>query len=309
MKEQTVNDILSKKMQVKPLAEGESAQYCLVGIGDIDKRRTNEDTGEHIPSVKPSYRMAGKENVYDFETGQRVLIQNIVSFENKRSQDGDRIIQMPVVEDVLFRRGYFTCPWTAPETYAFLERSMKNTSNPFRLPGSRNVFFRVDSKKDNLLSYNNKILVLDAQTIVRQANYGELKRLADALSSDHPTLLFDYKDAMQLRNELFTYAEQNPRALAKVSEDKEVRLKLVIMDLERYGQITAKEEGQKLIWMYEDHLGGEVFAEIETTFNRYDALCNALNTNSIPNANKIINKLVKDHQALVTGISNVSKLR
>lgn len=307
--DQSINTILSDKMKVKPLAQGESATYCLEGVGQIDRRKTDEDTGEHIPVFKPSYRLVGKENVYDIETGRKVLIQNITSWEMKPSADKDRMIEVPVVTDPIFKGGYFTVSWTDFETYAFMERSMKNTSNPFRLPGSRRVFHRVDSKKDQLVSYNNKILVLDAQTMVRHADFAELKRIADLVSKDHPSLVFDFKDAMQLRNELFTFSETNPRAVAKASNNKEVRLKLVVMDLERFQQITAVEDGKTIKWMYEDHLGGDMFAELETTNNRYDALCDALMSNSIPKSSSIINKLVKDHNSLVTGIQQGVKLR
>lgn len=301
----TINELVSKELRVLPLEENQVVEYRLIGTGELQANRTEDETGNKLPKRKPLYRLSGKHNMYDPVQQKNILIQNVVSYETYNDKN-DEPREKAMVEGIRFEYGSRKVNWTEVETYCFLERHMKNIDNPFRKPGTQSLFFKVDAQKSLIKQFQDTNMRLDAELFVRDNNFHRLRSVAEAIMKKDQGVAFDLKDNLVLQNQLFNIAKTNPRYIVMASEEKSIILKLVIMDLERFNNIKCDIDGGKLIWKDSDIFGGATFAEFDSGSDKYNALVSGLMNESVKDAKSIIARLVKDHQAIVKGIKGVA---
>lgn len=227
----SLNDVLSKTLQVKPLAPGETAQFELVN-------RYKKEPGREEPSCPELWAISEKEMIYDPGAnngmGGSVLIQNIIGFEPKEIAGSEgRMYNKPVLKKPEFIKGVLTVGHEENNTYIFLMRSKKNIMNPFRGSKTRAVFRPVNLKKETY----DQIQVLDlqwqAEKLIRESDWN-VSRTIRANLNKSPDQRFHIKsaenDLQGMKLELIQIAKSNPKKIIMASSDVESKNRVYIAD-------------------------------------------------------------------------------
>ena len=245
-----VNDVVSDRLKVAPLKDGEIAKYRLYAADKDDITRTEESSGKKLKHQQV-YSCKGNKKIYDPFTKTKVEILNIDSFKTEKMPDGS-LKQIPVTKRLNFpRTGEIILTDRDQEEYAFIERLNENGSNEFRDTTIKAWFYRVDVKKQTMLELEKDYLMVDALNWIRDADEIEIRTIFKALDADtKKTMSAD--DYEVLKKAIFNLAKINPILVLKSSTNQEAKMKVQIMEAEKY-RVIAFSEGranQPRSWVY-----------------------------------------------------------
>lgn len=240
---QGVNDVVSERLKVAPLKEGEIAKYRLKMADKEDITRTEESSGKKLKHQQV-YSFVGQKRIWDPYAKKRILIRNITSFKTEKMPDGS-LKEIPQVGRVLFpRTGEVILTSRDNDLYAYLERLDENESNEYRDPkGTAARFYRVDVKKQTMKEMEKDYIKLDAMVWVRDANETELKTIYKGLDDGSKTRI-NADSFEQLKRGIYLLSQENPILVLKASTNKVAKVKVQCMDAERF-RIIAFDEGKE----------------------------------------------------------------
>lgn len=261
------NKTLSPQMRVAPLKEGEVAKFRLFGVGKVEK-------GREEPSTPEVYALSDREVVLDpfDENGvNQKTIGNVVT--SKRVElAGGQVIMQPVTKRPQFIKGYLDVRHTENNTYSYLMRSKKNGSNKFRTRGAKVVFELVAGQKEVINALQQEDIVWAAQTIVRSANWTDLRALGTKLNESPDVRLhvknLDDKDQAMLR--LINISKQFPKVLINYSSDMKSKCKIQIYDAEAFQLLVF--EPSKDTWYLNDGKQYKEVHQVSPDKSRIDSL-------------------------------------
>lgn len=247
-----INKILSPRMHVTPLKDGEFAKYRLVMADRDDVTRTEESTGKKMKHQQV-YSFIGHKRVYDPFSKKKVLIQNIVNFKHEKLPSGE-IKEIPIEGRLLFpNSGEIIVTHRDQDQYAFMERMDENGSNEFRNPNNtKPVFYRVDVKKQAMKELEVDYIKVDALLWVRDANETEINTIYRGLDAELKKKINADAGFEQMKRGIFLIAQEFPIVVLKASTNKEAKLKVQIMDAERFKIMFFSEGGanEPRQWLY-----------------------------------------------------------
>lgn len=275
-----INKLLSRKMRVKPLAEGEVATFRLINALKVEPR-------SKMPIRKAFYSLYGHANVTDVESGARVMLQNIASHVPVRMPD--RTIQwVPQEERVRFgNMGTLRLGHGQNNTYAFLARHPLNDSNPFAPIGGRRVFYQVDALAEAKKSMAADSLELEARVLVRDSTLEDLKPMAKALG-----VSLDIGPE-EIRHALNQRAKKSPAMLIRASKNMGLKALVLIEDALDSRLIGFDEQSRE--WFWNDGEEKEGFYVVEAGIESKKALAGYLiGTDNRAGYRRLVGKL---HQA------------
>lgn len=265
------NQVLSKEMQVKPLAEGEIAVYRLCASDEVDMSRQDEETGK-FRTKSPGYTLAKKYTVYDKVKAQKVLIGNVIGVE-MIELEGREPYRKDKLGHVRFEMGKnITITSMQNDTYQFMERVDANKDNPFRNPNKKAWFYRVNERKAAQdKNYRNMILT-DALNWLKTVDPTEMKTINAGLPGDMKINL-DLDWEIQTAR-LFDLTMLDPMLVMKASTNIDAKVKIQAMDAARYQIITFSEGDAKLprAWHFNRGAKPPLIMEVEIGQNKIEAL-------------------------------------
>lgn len=268
----SVNEVLSRRLNVKPLQENEVVSYKLINAGRLSPNITDENDNP-IKSSPALQRLIGSEYIIDTGDGnKKKLIQNVVGYMPKRRDDGTTYEQEIVAPIEFSKNGFFHVTANEFGTYCFLERSNKNIDNKFRSKRARNVFAKVGTAREvegELAKYDLKY---DAIDIVRNNGLGltELKALVKNLPDNIPGKPSLNSEIKNIKIALLKIAEKHPRAIIDASPNNRMKAKCQIMDAE---SARILEYDENMNWFIENSVGElELLCEVPVGKDRFDFL-------------------------------------
>ena len=264
----TVNEVLSPEMRVPLLKDGEIARFRLINAG-------KGEYGRETPTTPAGHMLSGKENIYDPFSGRagEILIQNLVSEDEFELPDGT-VGTKATSEGIFFpKTGEITVTSRQNATYAFLMRSKKNLSNPFKSKQRkvRPVFFLVDDKRAILKKIADEDLYLDIRMWLKESDIKEHKSIAMNLnnSGDPSVRVANTSDPDHLLMALINVAKRAPEVVIKASGDKDTKKRVMIRDAESYDYIIWEESDRK--WYFNESPMAEICG-VEPGMQRHEGL-------------------------------------
>ncbi len=269
----TVNGLVSERLRVKPLKEGEIAIYKLIKSDMDDITRTEESSGKKMKHQQV-YSFPGRKRIYDPFLQKRILIQYVTSFRHVKLPSGE-VKEEPIVSRVTFpRSGEIILTSRDFARMQFLERMEENRDNEFRDPaGPKPIFYRVNSKRQAIKELEDDYFKVDALVHIKNAEEVELKRIYHALDADEKKNINANEGYEQLKRQIFKLAEKNPKLVLKASSNKEAKKKVQILDAERF-RIIVFDEGDEQTprrWVFIDR-EPMVICEVEPGVHKFDGL-------------------------------------
>lgn len=119
--------------------------------------------------------------------------------------------------------------------FFFLSKDCMNS--PFRLPTKSFYFYLQDKEKEAMLRVQSKTKIMEALTVISDANSDRLKVLAKGIGLTGIDLMDDY----QIKDQLIVYAEQNTDEFINHSRSKNTEFYGTIQNLVDKGAIVYKQ--------------------------------------------------------------------
>lgn len=258
----SVNDVVSDRLKVTPLKDGEIAKYRLYKADQIDVTRTEASSGKKL-NHQQVYSFVGKKKIFDPFTKRKVEIMNIESFKTQQLPDG-QLKSIPVVGRLLFpRTGELILTSRDQEQYAFMERMNENGSNEFRDDTlGKPTFYRVDIKKQTMMELEKDYIMVDALVHVRDAGETEVQTIYKGLDAETKKTL-NADNYEQLKKGLLKLSQENPILVLKASTNKVAKVKVQCMEASKWKIISFAEggNGEERRWVF---IGGDKPTEICT---------------------------------------------
>lgn len=264
------NKVLSKAMQVRPLQKGEFVIYRLI---EADKVSPNAvDKNGRPVNNNPSWQSAKQTLVRDIETGEKVMIGNVVNVKPEKNFDGTTRY-VDVTAPMKFTDANLRVDDQTFATYQFAERHDANMDNPFRDQSKPAKYYRVDVKKRALSENNKNAILADALSWINTCDHIEIKAINKSLP-DGFKLNLD-SDFEIIKSELFKLTMKDPIMVMKASNNRQAIAKIICMEAEYFHIILWEEKERK--WFFNDEKM-EDLATIEIGKNRIDGLVEFLKT-------------------------------
>jgi hypothetical protein len=292
------NKIVSEPMKVKPLKHGQVAIYKLCDADTVDRSRVDEVTGQPR-SAQPRYSLYGKGvNILDPVKGKRYLLVNYDGVKFETNPDGSQK-QVPNCKRVHFERnGTFSVDATHEGTYIFMERHPRNRDNPYRDRTKKPIFYRVNNAK--VVSGENEKFIIMADTMnhIMKADLTELQTIYQNLDPTSKREVnpnnFDV-----LKRDLFKMVQKDPILVMRCSSNKDVKMKIQMMDAEYFGIITflegAENAKSERTWVYTD---GTSICHVPIDTNKIEGLISWFEEKE--------EKGVKEYQKIIKQLKTIS---
>lgn len=219
MTAKSINDDLSKELQVKPLEEGQIATFKLMRSGIFDPM-----TGK--PATPNSHTIPGIELIFDKFSKRTIRIYNIKEYETIE-EVGRPIVYKPKHEPVTFWAKPIVCNSDSNDLYFFLKRTSFNRDNPFRSRKYIPVFYEVDFERDARVAVDTTEYKRLALNIVADYEIEELLQLGRGLKDFDITIDLNQKDEI-LRRSFNLIAETNSEKLILASDDNRSKTRVYI---------------------------------------------------------------------------------
>lgn len=276
------NDILSDRLKVKPLKDGETVEYRLIKADEIDRARVSDQfepgAGRSLTVSVGDNWLAEKENIIDpfavknpdgTFSSRRKMIMNIISASPNKLPSGETKME-PILDKLKFDDGKIFCNNDNFETYIFCERSNKNISNSFRDKRVRALFYRIERGDIHIKKVNDWDLRYDAMSIVKFASQAELKAMFQKVPSNlTKDLVSNVDNLSDIKVALMNVADQFPLHIMKIGGDEKARTKVAVIDAERYDVLVFDSQARTYFF---NHGGKEPIYTVEIGENRLDAL-------------------------------------
>lgn len=236
-----VRDTLSSTMTqyIPPLKEGETATFRLTNAGKVDRNREDLRTREKQRTAPFRYILAGRENVYDTETGTRKLIRNVTSMEYEIMPDKSEK-PVPKDEPIVFVNGEVTVTASQQDAYMFLMASEKRKGNPFS-------HYATPGKKKNLFYLVGDIAIKKEEEIIADIRDEAIIWLREAREDELKATIMKLPDNIKSKLSLDNDLDVIRRALRKMIDDPAVA-KLVMMSTPGIEKVVYQlKEAEK--WM------------------------------------------------------------
>lgn len=241
------NEVLSKDLHVKPLEEGQTATFQIVGANKLGNKRNKEGVRVPInPTVKQVPSMA---YIYDPIKKTRIRIGNVVGEEPDEDDRGKTFFR-PIVEPVLIENGTITLNWEQNDTYIFLMRHPRNKSNPWADRKKKPMFELVDneSKRREKISYD--AVEDDAIILLREASSEDLMAIAEGIEDDDYRKLVNLDNSVdEVRHDLRNIIRKgHPDVIVRASDNKVAKAKLQVIEGEKW--LLLKRINAKRTWYF-----------------------------------------------------------
>lgn len=247
-------DVVSKELielcNLRPLQEGETAEFVLLNAGRIDKNSSKKVSCPQAWISPPSYKI---KDVFDKETPNKEIL-NIISYKTVQVAGHGSIFE-PVTDYLRFGstgRIVKTHLDDQTELY-FLRLHNKNISNPNRT-GNSVRFKEVDSKAET--SLKNNIFEYKAISIGLVSEIGEdevlLSQLALKMMRSYPSLYaFNLTDPIdKLKTALLSVADKNPVDVIRSMKEQNSYTRFIVDDCLERRLIVFDKHPSKLNWMW-----------------------------------------------------------
>lgn len=249
------NDIVSPPMRVNPLKDGQVAIYKLCDADTFDRSRVDEETGQP-KAAQPRFSLYGKGiNIFDPIKKKRFILQNVAGIKHEMLPDQTQK-EVPVTKRVHFERNStFSVDSTREGTYIFMERHPRNRDNPFRDKTKKPIFYRVSNNK--IVNADNEKFMIMADTMahIRDADFTELRAIHEGLDATYKREV-NANSFETLKRDLYKLAQKDPVTVMRCSSNKDVKMKIQLMDAEFYRIITfldnSEDADSNRAWIYAD---------------------------------------------------------
>lgn len=267
------NKILSEKLRVKPLREGEKAVFKLYEMDKLERAvtidgvPTDPQTGNPV-GVPSLYQLSGVRSILDKGDGRRKQIKNVVGYQYKENPKTGLVEDMPVIGPLVFEDGKAEFTIDNNDSYIFVMRMDENGSNPFRSTKHKPVFYRADARK----KLREETLALDFKAeafwIIRTADVDELNAIARQVE---PSLLDSEPEV--IKRSLVKIADKEPLEIIHNCNNKEIKMKLHIAEGLKFDFMEYNDVTRTYSWnlpnKYDDILTVEVNKEPVDTLVEY----------------------------------------
>lgn len=271
------NKVVSAPMQVKPLKHDQNAVYRLIECDEVDRSRVDEETGKPRACQPRRSLFGGRKdgtggvNIFDPINRETYILQNVTGkrFEMVAGQRKE----VPTIDRVTFERnGTKSIDSTQNGTYIFMERHPGNRDNPFRDKKKKPTFYRVNVNK--VINQENEKFMIMTETMahIKNADLAELKSIYSKLDSGFKREI-NPATMEGLRRDLWRLAQKEPVVVMRCSNDKDVKMRIQMMDAEFYNIITFIDNSETAesdrTWIFSD---GKKICQIDLADNKIEGL-------------------------------------
>lgn len=254
---------LSSRLKVKPLKEGEVKLFRLVGTGKIDPM-----SGK--PSVNSGGTFIGHFTIYDRfepdESKRKKVLKNVVSTETRTDEKGHPYVHEIIGPLEFNSNGVIIVKHEDYNLLQLLSRANENKSNKYRNPSKPALWEEVDPTPSEL----NLIQLMDIKFEAHSfAKTGDINQVIKVLTKIDPSMA-RLKNPQDIRYALRGYAETKPKEVIRYSNEKEMKLRILISEAIQYGILDYLDESRE--WHYCDSIKdslihtGEVGKDPESDF-------------------------------------------
>lgn len=239
---------LSKKLQPRPMREGERVVFRLLSIG-------KREAGREEPTAPEVYQVSARETVIDpfDEEGpkKKVIATEMIELRRYRGQS------IPVYKNPKFIRGYCTLTHEDNPSYVRLLRSKHCRNNKFRtaMGTGKLIWELVEDDK----TINDQLHLADlryhAESIIRNGNASSMKATAVALRTSPDNRLHTKSfvpgvkenDFGALKLELISMAQLYPKQVIMASDNKEAIVRVQMFEAMNFGVLIFEDGAYHLM--------------------------------------------------------------
>lgn len=267
----SINEVVSKKLQVIPLSNGEIKVFtlCRAGAYNPNTKKPSIPQGHGLPGL------AMIKDPYDNIVRDK-LIMNITGFLPV-SKPGEKTMFSPITERVLFdSTGSIIVTSEQQNLYAFLKLHPKNRDSPCRDSSKEAVFYEVNEVRDAKVAKNQFMHKILAGNVLNSLEYADLLKLSAKINTDATLgVKIDLnKEESVLLQKLAYVIEQNPTRFIELSENERANIYLKVEALTGEGHILFDEKKRDYFWSEE--FGKAAICKIEKGNKPLDGLCDYL---------------------------------
>jgi hypothetical protein len=215
----SVNDIVSKELQVQPLKTGETREFVLVRSGYIDP---NINGGQ--PVSPAGHSLPGEDIIQDpYDIKHPIKSIFYITGFTPIKEPGKPIFHDPQFGRVRFgRTGRIVVTADNIGLYSFLKLHNKNRDNKNRLLKYKPVFFEVNPKRDLDTSRARFAFKSLAGSLLLQMSDEQMEVVAKKINADKSIgiTVNSQQDPDYLRDKLSGISEKHPEAFIEATGDQ-----------------------------------------------------------------------------------------
>lgn len=250
---QTIPDLISKELRqlvgIKPLEEGETAEFRLVRAGVYDPTVGKPVSPQgHILAPIDMIK-----DTWDKEMTGEKMIENITGYLPIRER-GKATQYQTLTEHVRFgHTGSLLLTSDQNNLYYYLKLHNKNRDNLNRkVKGVPVVFYEVNESKELEIKNNLFDYKIYAGTLLLEITDDQLRKLVRRLNDYNKTrqrIEFDLRgDFKKLSTEIKAYADGNPVDVIMASDDRRSQLRIVVDVAADNRWILFDADGGQWVW-------------------------------------------------------------
>jgi len=264
---------LSKRLEVRPLKEGQTKTFKLCAAGRFDPHVTDARTGRPIQAFNGGATFEGYLTIYDpFETDKRnakKILKNVTGSATRIVEENGKKKEVldEVVSPIEFnQKGVCVVKHDQYNTLVCLTRANENASNPYRDKSKPALWEEVDVNSEVALKsiISDADLAYEAETIARKGDVVVLNAMSKKLLGK------TFADPDDLRFAMVNAARSNPKEFIRTSKDKEMKMKVQIDDAMKMRFLDLNENEE---WIWRENNGTDItLVKVDVSKDPYAAL-------------------------------------
>ena len=174
--------------------------------------------------------------VYDPESDTQRRIKYVRGeqsiFEDEQSQEAKSKKNEPIV----FSRGLLVVPRTNPLLKKYLDSSNLNSSNPNRIPGSKDVFYLIDKGEDAKVTVQKTMKEVEAASVALKMPLEQLLGYARVLGVNVD------KSTDEIRYDMMQIAKKDPKSFVDGLDDPRTEYAETFILAKEYGILNNSKK-------------------------------------------------------------------
>mgnify|MGYP003121922273 FL=1 len=187
-----------------------------------------------------TYRIPSVDEIFDAETNRNRKIQYVLGEESIYAKEQS---DNPILADIIFVNGILSVRPQQVNLLKYLELSNYNETNPNRMPGKKQLFYKVDIEADTKDTVEDMEVEADALYMARSMEPQKLVGYARTLGINVDRSMYEIK------HDVMSFAKENPFVFLKSIDDPRTERKQVVLDAIEYGIIDFSHHANEINWI------------------------------------------------------------
>jgi len=225
------NQVLHKELHVKPLDEGQTATFRLIGANKLGNKYSSG--GRRLPINPAVKQVPGMAYLYDPHKKTRVRIGNVVG-EEPNEENGKTVFKQ-ITAAILIENGEIIFNAEQNDSYCFMMRHPGCKTNPWHDRKKKPIFELIDKAAERQSKIAYDAVEDDAIILLRDSGLDELLAIAESLHEDYKSLVNVDNSVDEIRHDLRNIVRKgNPEVIIRASDYKFGKMKLQVIESEKW---------------------------------------------------------------------------